>query len=262
MHRLGMADEHRHAHAGRDHLDGRIEDLLRLVDHLPFLLCRAVLHEGIDMGNDVEGDLLGEFRLVRAAAGIDVARLLEQLVHARLAGAGDRLVGRDRDPPNPRHIVQRLERDDELDGRTVRVGDDVAPFVPGHVAGQDVAVHLRHHQRHISVHAELAGVVDDEAAGRAGFRRIALRDLGAGRRKGDVDIREIERREVLHLQRPAVEVDRVAFRARRRQRNHLVGRKLPFGQQVQHFPADIAGRADHGDAIAHSSCSVRGGIGA
>ncbi len=38
--RLGMADKHRHAHAGRRDLDLRIEDLLGLDHHLPFLLGR------------------------------------------------------------------------------------------------------------------------------------------------------------------------------------------------------------------------------
>src|SRR3546814_9429116 len=55
-----MPDEHRHAHAGGGDLDLRIEDLLRLDRHLPLFLGRAVVHEDVDMGDDVEGDLLGE----------------------------------------------------------------------------------------------------------------------------------------------------------------------------------------------------------
>jgi hypothetical protein len=58
---LGMRDEHRHADAGRRQLDLRVEDLLGLDHHLPFLLGRAVLHEDVDVGNDVEGDPLGNF---------------------------------------------------------------------------------------------------------------------------------------------------------------------------------------------------------
>jgi hypothetical protein len=59
--RLGMAHEHRHPHAGRGHLDLGIEDLLRLDHHLPLFLGRPVLHEDVDLGNDVEGDLLRNF---------------------------------------------------------------------------------------------------------------------------------------------------------------------------------------------------------
>src|SRR3546814_5189573 len=50
--------------AGGMHLDLRVDDLLGLDHHLPFLLGRAVVQEDVDMGNDVEGDLLGE--LLRA----------------------------------------------------------------------------------------------------------------------------------------------------------------------------------------------------
>jgi hypothetical protein len=62
--RFGMADEHRHAHAGRGQLDLGIEDLLGLHHHLPLFLGVAVLHEHVDLRDDVEGDALGEF-LVR-----------------------------------------------------------------------------------------------------------------------------------------------------------------------------------------------------
>ena len=55
-----MADEDGHAHAGRRDRDIGIEDLAGLDLHLPFLLGRAVVHEDVDMGDAVEGDLLGE----------------------------------------------------------------------------------------------------------------------------------------------------------------------------------------------------------
>ena len=58
--RFRMADEHRHAHAGRRQLDLRVEDLLGLGHHLPLFLRVAVLHEDVDMRDDVEGDALGE----------------------------------------------------------------------------------------------------------------------------------------------------------------------------------------------------------
>ena len=47
-----------------------------------------------------------------------------ELVNALLAGAGDRLVGADDHAAHPGRVVQGLERDDHLDGRTVGVGDD------------------------------------------------------------------------------------------------------------------------------------------
>ena len=67
------------------------------------------------------GNLLGLDRV----GDEDGAGLGEQLVHGVLAGAGDRLVGGDDDALDRRAIVQRLQRDDELRGRAVRIGDDV-----------------------------------------------------------------------------------------------------------------------------------------
>src|SRR5690606_23007045 len=58
--RLGVTDEHRYTHAGRGDLDLGVEDLLRFDDHLPLFLRRAVVEELVDVGDDVEGDLLGE----------------------------------------------------------------------------------------------------------------------------------------------------------------------------------------------------------
>ena len=145
-----MADEDRHAHAGRGHLDLRIEDLLGLDHHLPFLLGRAVVEEVVDVRDDVEGDLLGELHRLVGIADEDVAALLEQLVHARLAGAGDRLVGRDDDPLDRRRVVQRLQRHHHLRGRAIRVGDDVlAP-----IEVDRLGIHLGHDQRHVRVHPE------------------------------------------------------------------------------------------------------------
>ena len=75
--RFRVADEDGDPDAGRRHLDLRVEDLLGLDHHLPFLLRRAVVEEGIDMRDDVEGDLLGEDGRLIGVADEDVAALLE-----------------------------------------------------------------------------------------------------------------------------------------------------------------------------------------
>src|SRR3546814_6249052 len=67
-------------------------DLLGFDDHLPFLLGRSIVEEAVDVRNDVEGDLLGEFLHVLFVADENLARLVPQLVHPRLAGA--RPIGR------------------------------------------------------------------------------------------------------------------------------------------------------------------------
>jgi hypothetical protein len=90
-----MADEDRHPHAGRMYFDGGIEDLLGLDHHFPLLLGRAVLHEDVDMRDDVEGDLLGEFVPLHRPVHVDRPRLIEELIHRLPAGTGYRLIGRD-----------------------------------------------------------------------------------------------------------------------------------------------------------------------
>src|SRR3546814_16740541 len=69
--RFRMADEDGNADAGRGDLDLRIEDLLGLDDHLPFLLGRSVVEEFVDLRDDVEGDLLGELLHVLLVADED-----------------------------------------------------------------------------------------------------------------------------------------------------------------------------------------------
>ncbi|PAV69364.1 hypothetical protein WR25_25823 [Diploscapter pachys] len=51
--RLGMADEHRHAHAGRGYLDLGIEDLLGLDHHFPLFLGGSVVQEAVDHATGV-----------------------------------------------------------------------------------------------------------------------------------------------------------------------------------------------------------------
>ena len=61
VHRLGMAEEHRHAHRRRIHPDGRVaHDLLGLPEHLHLFLGVAVVLELVDLRHAVEGDLLGD----------------------------------------------------------------------------------------------------------------------------------------------------------------------------------------------------------
>ena len=53
------------------------------------------------------------------------------------------------------------------------------------------------------------------------------------------------------LERPIAIGDFDAEAFARGERDHLVGGKLPLGENVEHFAAHIAGRADHGDGVTH-----------
>ena len=71
--------------------------------------------------------------------------------------------------------------------------------------------------------------------------------------KRHVPAGEIEMLDVADLQlRAAVaEIDHAAGRARARHRGDLVDGEFALGEDVQHLPPDIAGRADHDHPVAH-----------
>ena len=185
--RLPMADENGDAHASRGHCDVGVEDLSRLGRHLPFFLGRAVVHEDVAMRDHVEGDLFGEMLGFERIVDVDRAGLVEQFVHRGAAGSRHRLIRRDDDALYAGDVVQRLQRDDHLDGRAVRIGDDAAL----RVLCDRLGIYLRHDQRHVRLHAEARGVVDDYCASLRRTRREDVGHLGAGRGKDDVDAAEI-----------------------------------------------------------------------
>ena len=186
--RLRVAQEDRHAHAGGGHREGRVaQDLPGLVHHLHLFLRVAVVEEGIDVRQHVEGDAVREGLGFRLAGVHQVGDLLLELLDALLALARDRLVGRDDDAPELRGVVQRLEHDDHLDGRAVGVGDDAAVLRHRDRLG----VHLGDDERDVVLHAEGAGVVDDDRPlpdcnGSEGLARTRPRT-----EEDDVDIGEL-----------------------------------------------------------------------
>ena len=153
-----------------------------------------------------------------------------------------------------RLVVQRLQRDDELRGRAIGIGDDVLLAV----ALGGVGVDLRHDQRHVGVHAPGRGIVDDDAALRADLRRPFLRHRAARRHQADVGRREVVVLERLALEDAIAERDLLADRARRRQRDDFGDGETALGENLEHLAADIAGGARHRDLEAlHEKRSFR-----
>ncbi len=200
------------------------------------------------MGNDVEGDALGELLGLECLVDEEALGLVQQFVHAFLAGARRRLIGRHHDALDDDGVVDRLQRHHHLDGRAVRVGDDAAALV----AGDRLGVDLGHDQRHVGVHPPVRRVVDHDRAGLGRARAVLGRHLGARRAQHDVDALEVEFRQVLDFQdRFVAERRLLADRTGGSQRNNVIGREISLGQDLQHFATDIAGRADDGDSVAH-----------
>ena len=147
--------------------------------------------------------------------------------------------------------MQRLQRHHHLDGRAVGHGDDVL----FRVARQRLRIDLRHDQRDVGVHAELAGFIDDDGAGLRGARREFGRNLAAGGGENKIHPLEIELGEVLNLEVPVAERDFLAHRARRRQRDDIVDGKFPLMQNAEHLMPDIARGAHYRNPVCHSVLS-------
>ena len=219
-------------------------------DHLPLFLGRAVIHELVDMRDAVEGDFLGE--LLRRALFVHEGRLgvVEQLVHAFLAGARHRLVGRDDHALDLELVVQRLQRHHHLDGRAVRVGDDAALAEAGAVpAGSPPAPPAA---RPASMRKWLVLSITMQPCGR-GARRMDGGDRRAGAEQADIPAGEIERLQVLDLQhafsrrrRPPTPAERPEARAATSD-----DREIPLRQGFQHLASDRPGGADNRDPVAH-----------
>src|SRR5437899_2357525 len=113
------------------------------------LLARiAVVTEGVDGGNEVEGDAVREVLRDDHLASGPGEGLLTEILDAMDAGARDGLVaGRD-DAAQPAGVVQGLERHHGHDGRAVGGGDDAA------VALRRFGVDLGHDEGDRRVHPE------------------------------------------------------------------------------------------------------------
>ena len=126
-----MAVEDRDPDRCRRHRDGVVlHDLLRLVDHLHLFLRVAVVKEDVDVGKTVKGYLMRIDLLLDLLLFVDGQDLALQFLDGLLSGTGDRLIGGDDDPLDPRRVVERFQDDHHLDGGTVRVRDDVLLRIP------------------------------------------------------------------------------------------------------------------------------------
>ena len=206
------------------------------------------------MRDQVEGDPLGELLVLHLVGDEYGARLREQFVHAFLAGAGDRLVGRDDETLDRGMIVQRLQRNNELGRGAVRIGDDVLL----REALDSVGIDLGYDQRNVAVVAPGRRIVDHDTALGGDLRRPFLRYRAAGRHQADVAVGEVVILERLDLERLVAIGNFLADRAARGERHDGIGRKPAVGEDFEHLAPDIAGRACDCDCKAHgpSFCSL------
>ena len=144
-----MADKNRHTHTSRGHLNFWVEHFFRLDNHFPFFFGRAILHEHVNMRDDVESDLLGEIFTLQLIIDEDGARLREQLIHRRITGARHRLIGRNHHALDRRDIMQGLQGHHKLCRGAIRIGNNIALLVAVNI----VRIDFRHNERHVVIHA-------------------------------------------------------------------------------------------------------------
>ena len=241
--RLAMGAQHRYAHAGDADRDLIVlEDLAGLLDHLGLFVVVAGL--GIDsrvVAEQVEGVVVRDRLGLEDAAFEMSAGRFHQLLHHGGTAAARRLVGRQDDALDAVLPVDRPQRHQRGDRRTVRNGDDAL------VLPDTARVDLRDHQRHVRVHAEGRGIVDHDRAGPNGRGRELPGGAATCREQRDVD--------ALDDDFLTAEVDGLAGRPGAGQRLELADRKGAPVHGGDEFGADSAGHAGNGynGFVAHGS---------
>jgi hypothetical protein len=114
-----------------------------------------------------------------------------------------------------------------------------------------VGVDLRHDQGNVAVVAPGRGIIDHDRPGGGDLRRPFLGHGASGRHQADVDAGKIKMFERFDLQRLIAIGDFGPQAPARGERDHFIGREQPLGQDIEHLPAHIAGRADDGHFVTH-----------
>jgi len=149
------------------------------------------------MRDHVERNALCELLSGDRISNKNCTRLLEQFVHAFLASARNGLVSRNNNTLDFGCIVQRLQSNNELCGRAIRVGNDVLLAE----AFNRIRIHFRNNKRHIGIIAPCRRIIDNNATLRTDLWRPFLGNIATGGHEADVGIREIVLIERLNLQR-------------------------------------------------------------
>jgi hypothetical protein len=221
-----------------------VHDAPAFVLHFHFLLGVAVGQKGIDMRQDIEGDRMRvNFGGGRAFFGCRLY-LRSQFFDGARPAAGYGLVTGGHHAPHAKREVKRVKRHERDGGRAVRIGNQSA-MLP-----DIVAVDLGDHERHVRVHPEHGGIIDNDCAGLAGDRCKFPGDVAAGAEKGNVDSGKGFRGKFGGGDLLGAEGDGRSCRTLGAQRTQGLDRKRAPLQNAQQFNTHRASRANHRDVIA------------
>src|SRR5918996_6426324 len=141
--------------------------------------------------------------------------------------------------------MNRLQSDNHLNRRTVRIRDDAAALVIANLLGVDFG----HDERNIGLHAEATRVVDNNRARCHGHGSEFRAHASARRKQADVDTVKRVLFENVDAISFVSEREKLPRRPLGRQETQLSDWELAFLEHFTHLLADGAGRADHRDVI-------------
>ena len=231
-----MRTQNRYAHARACHLHFRqVQDLAPFVLHLHLLGGVAVFAGRTDLGNEVEGNLIGEgFRNKRLALRVS-AHLRLQFCQSARARTGHGLIGGGGNGLDGRKLLQGVDGHQRDNRRAVGVGDDAVVLL------RVLRVDLRHHQRHAVVEAEGAGIVYKHRPRGLNVRGHALGQVVRGRAEHDIHALKGIFRSFFHR----MPVQHLAGAAGAGKQLKLADGELALHQHLVHLASHRAGRAEN-----------------
>jgi len=153
---------------------GVVHDSAAFILHFHFLFGVASFEEGIDVGEDIESDLVGVDTFFDGESVGDGMDLGAEFFDGEGARAADGLVGGGEDASDAEFLVEGEEGEEGDGGGAIGIGDDPAMFF------EIVAIDFWDDEGDIGIEAKGAGVIDDDRAGLDGERGEVFGDGGAG----------------------------------------------------------------------------------
>ena len=243
---LGVSPHHGHPDAGcRDPYLIVVQHLTRFLDHLHLFLVVAVVADGAVVGEEIEGDLVGQDLGLGGLAAEHVAGLLFQLDHGPITGAAGGLVGAGHDAFDAVFAIKGGDRHDHDDGRTIGVGDD--PFV----RNRGIGIDLRYDQRHFTIHPKCRTVIDDDASASRGFRRQLPGKTRTGAEDREVEACKDLRPRLLDRDFLFAHQDLPTGRTRGSEQPQFGNRELPIQEQPDQLLTHRSGGADDANLVTH-----------
>ena len=199
------------------------------------------------MGEKIEGQHVRKNLRLGLPSGRMILHLGFQLGHGLGSRTARRLIRRHHHAFQAGRPMQRGQGHRQDRRRTVWVGNQFGPLL------QNLAVHFRHHQRHLRIHPESGGVIDDHRPGFQGGRSKFPRTAGPGAEKSVVHPRKSG-----GFQLPDLVL--LSGKDRLRSRRTLAGQgdqfphgKFPALQHAQNLLSHRPGHTDDGHVVGFTS---------